>query len=57
MPTSKLILQQGNWQATGLNSGTKFTSIDLGDGEWFDYDEKAGAEVSVTSIRWEIKRA
>lgn len=48
---------QGDWQAVGTESGTKFTGIDLGEGEWFDYDEKAGDEVSIKDIKWEIRRA
>ncbi|PQE07695.1 DUF866 domain protein [Rutstroemia sp. NJR-2017a BVV2] len=35
---------EGEWLATGTESGTKFTAIDLTEGEWFDYDEKAGDE-------------
>ncbi len=48
---------EGDWQATGKESGTKFTAIDLSEGEWFDYDEKAGEEVSIKDIKWEIRRA
>jgi len=48
---------QGAWKATGIESGTKFADIDLTDGEWFDYDDKAGEEVSVKDVRWEIRRA
>ncbi|POS80777.1 DUF866 domain-containing protein [Diaporthe helianthi] len=48
---------EGEWLAEGLESGTKFTGIDLSDGEWFDYDEKAGDEVSIKEIKWEIKRS
>lgn len=48
---------QGEWEATGTDSGTKFTGIDLSDGEWFDYDEKAGDEVSIKDIKWQIRRA
>jgi hypothetical protein len=40
-----------------VDSGTKFTGIDLTDGEWYDYDEKAGEEVSIKDISWEIRRA
>ena len=40
-----------------MESGTKFDSIDLSDGEWFDYDEKAGEEVSIKEIKWQIRRA
>ncbi|KAJ9626635.1 hypothetical protein H2204_010023 [Knufia peltigerae] len=48
-----LIDHKGEWEATGIDSGTKFTGIDLSDGEWFDYDEKAGEEVSIKDIKWE----
>ncbi|KAK3707488.1 hypothetical protein LTR37_012130 [Vermiconidia calcicola] len=34
----------GDWKAVGAESGTKFSGIDLTDGEWYDYDEKAGEE-------------
>ncbi|KAK7902739.1 hypothetical protein LTR67_002385 [Exophiala xenobiotica] len=47
----------GEWEATGIDSGTKFTGIDLSEGEWFDYDEKAGEEVSIKDIKWEVRRA
>ena len=43
--------------ADGVESGTKFTGIELTDGEWFDYDEKAGEEVSIKEIKWEIRRS
>lgn len=49
--------KQGEWLAEGVDSGTKFTGIDLSEGEWFDYDEKAGDEVSINDIKWEIKRS
>lgn len=48
---------QGEWQAVGAESGTKFTGIDLTEGEWYDYDEKAGEEVSIVNVIWEIRRA
>ncbi|KAJ4296613.1 hypothetical protein N0V90_006660 [Kalmusia sp. IMI 367209] len=48
---------EGEFQATGAESGTKFASIDLSEGEWFDYDEKAGEEVSITNVTWQIRRA
>jgi hypothetical protein len=51
------IRSQGEWKASGLESGTKFAGIDLTDGEWFDYDEKAGEEVSITNVKWDIRRA
>jgi hypothetical protein len=49
-------IHQGEWLATGLESGTKFAAIDLDEGEWFDYDEKAGDEVSIKDLKWEISR-
>ncbi|KAJ9165093.1 DUF866-domain-containing protein [Coniochaeta hoffmannii] len=48
---------EGEWLAEGIESGTKFEGIELQDGDWFDYDEKAGDEVSIKDLRWEIKRA
>jgi hypothetical protein len=47
---------QGEWLATGIESGSKFVAIDLTEGEWFDYDEKAGEEVSIKELKWEIRR-
>ncbi|PNS18404.1 hypothetical protein CAC42_6221 [Sphaceloma murrayae] len=47
----------GDWLATGTDSGTKFESIDLSEGDWYDYDEKAGDEVSIKDLKWEIRRA
>ncbi|KAF3136101.1 hypothetical protein TWF703_005746 [Orbilia oligospora] len=40
----------GEWLCEGLESGTKFTGVELSDGEWFDYDEKAGEEVSIQRL-------
>lgn len=58
LPKQEYILTQtqGDWLATGTDSGSKFTAIDLTDGEWYDYDEKAGEEVSIKSLKWEIRR-
>ncbi|APA08640.1 hypothetical protein sscle_04g034100 [Sclerotinia sclerotiorum 1980 UF-70] len=47
---------EGDWLAVGTESGTKFTAIDLNDGEWYDYDDKAGEEVSIKDLKWEIRR-
>jgi len=57
----------GDWLADGFTSasedndggptGTKFEAIDLTEGEWFEYDEKAGEEVSIVGCKWEIRRA
>lgn len=48
---------QGEWLATGDETGTKFEGIELHEGEWFDYDEKASDEVSITNLVWEVRRA
>ncbi|KAG6556267.1 hypothetical protein Mapa_002208 [Marchantia paleacea] len=37
------------WSAEGL-SGTKFENIDLTDGEWSEYDERASASVGILNI-------
>lgn len=47
----------GEWKAVGAESGTKFDAIDLTEGDWYDYDEKASDEVSIKDLKWEIKRA
>lgn len=52
----KLTCIQGEWEAKGTESSTPFTGIDLSD-EWYDYDEKAGDEVSVKEINWDIVKA
>ncbi|KAL8299984.1 hypothetical protein RB601_008306 [Gaeumannomyces tritici] len=48
---------EGDWMAEGAESGTKFTEIDLTEGEWFEYDEKAGDEVSIKDLKWDIQRS
>ncbi|KAL2843307.1 hypothetical protein BJY01DRAFT_215871 [Aspergillus pseudoustus] len=47
----------GEWEAKGVESSTPFTGIDLLEGEWYDYDEKAGDEVAIKEISWEVGRA
>ncbi|KAF3921156.1 hypothetical protein ABW21_db0201838 [Orbilia brochopaga] len=46
----------GEWLCEGVESNTKFTGVDLSEGEWFDYDEKAAEEVSIQNLVWEIRR-
>ncbi|KAI0450395.1 hypothetical protein F5B21DRAFT_491106 [Xylaria acuta] len=48
---------EGEWLAEGTESGTRFEGIELQEGEWFDYDEKANEEVSIKELKWDIKRA
>ncbi|CAG8922529.1 unnamed protein product [Penicillium salamii] len=46
----------GEWEAKGVDSTTTFTGIDLIEGEWYDYDEKKGEEVSIKEITWTVGR-
>ncbi len=48
---------QGEWLVDGIDSNTKFEGVELTEGEWFDYDEKAGDEVSIKDLKWDIVRA
>ena len=47
---------QGEWEAKAIESTTTFSGIDLTEGEWYDYDEKKGEEVSIKEITWTIGR-
>ncbi|RKF55624.1 UPF0587 protein C2D10.03c [Erysiphe neolycopersici] len=49
-------LPEGEWLANGTQSGNLFTKIDLTEGEWFDYDESSGEEVSIVDLKWEISK-
>ncbi|EEA28886.1 hypothetical protein EYB25_000201 [Talaromyces marneffei] len=46
---------EGDWEAKGAETTTSFAGIDLSEGEWYDYDEKAGEEVSVKDVKFEIR--
>lgn len=46
----------GGWKAKGTDSGTPFEDIDLSE-DWYDYDDKAGEEVSVKEAKWAVVRA
>ncbi|RKL23833.1 hypothetical protein BFJ68_g994 [Fusarium oxysporum] len=48
---------KGEWLAEGVETGTKFTGIDLEEGEWFEYDEKSNEEVSINDVKWEVRRS
>ncbi|ETS65169.1 hypothetical protein PaG_00233 [Moesziomyces aphidis] len=45
----------GTWKCKGTESNTVFDSVEFEDGEWMDYDEKAGQEVSIMELehRWQ----
>lgn len=44
----------GRFIAKGSDSNIEFNEVDLEDNEWFDYDEKAANEVSITEVKWNI---
>ncbi|ANB10930.1 hypothetical protein AWJ20_3724 [Sugiyamaella lignohabitans] len=50
-------IADGVFKCQGEESGYKFPEVNLDDGEWFDYDEKAGEEVSITEVKWEFVKA
>ncbi|KAJ4306984.1 hypothetical protein N0V88_000358 [Collariella sp. IMI 366227] len=50
-------IPEGEFLVDGLESNTKFDAVELTEGEWFDYDEKAGEEVSIKDLKWEVVRA
>ncbi|KAK7059046.1 hypothetical protein VNI00_001670 [Paramarasmius palmivorus] len=44
------------WKAASPK-GTKFDDIDLSEDMWTEYDEKAGAPVSISEFEWKWARA
>jgi len=42
---------RGIWKCVGIESGTQFQDVDLDEGEWVDYDEKAALPVGVSGIK------
>ncbi|KAF4343394.1 DUF866 domain protein [Fusarium beomiforme] len=46
---------EGEWLAEGVETGTKFTGIDLEEGEWFEYDEKSNEEVPSRNLSFDLK--
>ncbi|CAG8655751.1 16514_t:CDS:2 [Acaulospora colombiana] len=45
------------FKAKGVDSGTIFESIDLTEGDWAEYDEKAEVPVRISDIKSKFKRA
>ncbi|XP_067678963.1 UPF0587 protein v1g245604-like [Haliotis asinina] len=39
------------WNVEGEETSTVFSDIDLGDKEWYDYDEKGQTSVSITELQ------
>lgn len=52
----KKFIPEGLFQCKGADSKAKFMEVDLSEGEWYDYDDDAGAEVSVTNVEWSLDR-
>ncbi|KAK9462272.1 uncharacterized protein V1516DRAFT_674184 [Lipomyces oligophaga] len=48
---------EGPWRCKSAVNNTVFDELDLQEDEWFDYDEKASTEVSITEIAWDLKRS
>lgn len=49
-------IPEGEFQCKGEETGTLFKEVELADGEWYDYDDKGGNEVSITDVKWTITR-
>jgi len=48
---------RGIWKCVGVESGTQFPEVDLDEGEWVDYDEKAALPVGISGIESKWARA
>jgi len=48
---------KGTWKCVGVESGTVFDDVELTEGEWIDYDEKAALPVGVSEVEGEWSRA
>ncbi|KAI9060576.1 DUF866-domain-containing protein [Trametes sanguinea] len=48
---------RGIWKCVGVDSGTVFPEVDLEEGEWVDYDEKASVPVGVSNFESQWARA
>ncbi|PCH33871.1 DUF866-domain-containing protein [Wolfiporia cocos MD-104 SS10] len=48
---------RGIWKCAGAESGTVFSEVDLEEGEWVDYDEKAALPVGICNIESQWTRA
>lgn len=46
---------QGDWLVQAANSSTKWDDVDLNEGEWTEYDEKAEESVGIYKIRSDFK--
>ncbi|OBZ78620.1 hypothetical protein A0H81_00830 [Grifola frondosa] len=48
---------RGTWKCVGVDSNAVFPEVDLEDGEWVDYDEKAALPVGISNIESQWTRA
>ncbi|KAI0068428.1 DUF866-domain-containing protein [Artomyces pyxidatus] len=48
---------RGIWKCRGAESGSSFDEVDLDEGEWVDYDEKAKLPVGVSKVECSWNRA
>jgi len=48
---------QGGWIVRALNSSTTFEGVDLGEGDWADYDEKSGESVAIYETKHQFVKA
>lgn len=45
---------RGGWNASGVDSGSEFTDVDLSQQEWSEYDERAQQPVSILEISYKF---
>ncbi|KAL1737054.1 hypothetical protein EV714DRAFT_265868 [Schizophyllum commune] len=50
-------MTRGAWKCKGVDSGTVFSDVDLSEGEWTDYDEKASQPVGISELGSKWSRA
>lgn len=46
----------GPFVCKGSESGCEFKEVLLEDTEWYDYDDEAAQETSITDVKWEIAK-
>ena len=47
-------IPKDGWEAEGAESGTKFSDIDLSEGDYSEYDEKASASVGIYNFESQV---
>ena len=51
-----MLLFQNGWMVEGIESGMKFSDVDLTEKEWADYDEKAKETVGIYEVEHQFAR-